>query len=197
MDAFQHLPMQWVAAVFLLSLRVGAFLVAAPLFADAGVPVRARVLIVVALSMALCVALNAGPGGPSDGDRILAAVAQSPLVLMKCAATEVALGLTMSIALHAGFAVAATAGNLLDIQIGLGMSQLFDPATSAASTVLTVTVNRLAIVGFFMMNGHHALVRAIAFSLSKVPLGASWSIATVADQLIADVALMFSLTLVL
>ena len=190
-------PMEWMTAVLLLSARVGAMLLATPLFSAADVPARVRVLVVLGLSIALCAGLGLVPdaaGAPRDALRTLAA---HPLQLFRAALTEVALGMTMALAIHVAFSAFALAGGVLDVQLGFGLSQVFDPTSSTQAPVLTIVFNRIGVIVFFLVNGHHALVRAIAFSLQRFPLGAPWPISAVAPVLLAHVAVLFGLCVAL
>ena len=191
------MPLPWLTAVMLMTLRVGAMLVATPIFSAADLPVRVRVFVVVGLSAALCAALGL-VADPHGSQRLaLQSLVDHPLQLVRCACTEIALGIVMSLAIHAAFAAFAVAGQLLDVQLGFGLSQVFNPASNAASPVLSVAFSRIGVVVFFLVNGHHALVRALAFSLERIPLGRSWSIAQTLPPMLASVVALFSLCIAL
>ena len=53
-------------------------------------------------------------------------------------------------------------GRLLDVQIGFGIAQVFDPVTRRQVPVLASLFDQLAIVVFFLANGHHVLLRGLA-----------------------------------
>jgi flagellar biosynthetic protein FliR len=194
---FDLVPVPWATAVLLLSLRIGAMLLATPLFSAADVPVRVRVLVVLGLSIALCAGLGLGNGDHAFQRQALEDIGSRPGALLESACTELALGIVMSLAIHAAFSAFAVAGALLDVQLGFGLSQVFDPASNAASTVLTTAFNRVAVVCFFILNGHHALIRAIAFSLERVPLGSAWSINAAGSVMLVRVAFLFGLCVAL
>jgi flagellar biosynthetic protein FliR len=193
---FQWMPMQWLTAVMLLSLRIGAMLTATPVFSAADLPIRARLLVVVGLSIALCSALGLAPDGGARHDA-LQALADHPLRLLRAACTELALGLVLSTAIHAAFAAFAVAGQLLDVQLGLGLSQVYDPASGSMAPVLSTAFTRVAVVVFFMADGHHALLRALAFSLERMPLGRSWSLEAVLPAMAGSLAGLFGLCIAL
>lgn len=191
------MPLPWLAAVMLMTLRVGAMLVATPIFSAADLPVRVRVFVVIGLSAALCTSLGLVVD-PHGGQRLaLQSLVDHPLQLMGCACTEIALGIVMSLAIHAAFAAFAVAGQLLDVQLGFGLSQVFNPASNTASPVLSVAFSRIGVVVFFLVNGHHALVRALAFSLERIPLGEPWSVARTLPPMLASVVALFSLCIAL
>ena len=190
-------PMEWMTAVLLLSSRIGAMLLATPLFSSADVPVRVRVLIVVGLSIALCAGLGLVPDAAGTRRDDLVALAAHPLRLFGAALTEVGLGITMALAIHVAFSAFALAGGILDVQLGFGLSQVFDPTSGTQAPVLTIAFNRIGVIVFFLVNGHHALVRAIAFSLQRFPLGAPWPIQSVVPAMLSHVVALFGLCVAL
>ena len=190
-------PLQWMIAVLLLSLRVGALLLATPVFSAADFPGQIRLLVVVGLSISLCAGLGLVPDAAGSRRDELISLAAHPAALFKAGCTEIALGATMSLAIHAAFSAFAMAGQLLDIQLGFGLSQVFDPASNSASPVLTTAMNRVGVLTFFLVNGHHALVRAIAFSLERVPLGTPWPIEFAVPAMLPHVGALFGLCVAL
>src|SRR5262249_47188713 len=73
---------------------------------------------------------------------------------------------------------------------------VFDPVTRRQAPVLATGFDLLAITAFFAIDGHHALVRGVAYSLQQLPPGsfmASLPLVSVAKQF----GLMFSLGIAL
>lgn len=149
----------WALSVFLLSIRLGALLALTPVLASAAVPAAPRVLLVLMLSALLA------PATPAPLPQGLGA-------LLAAVAAEVLLGGLLAFGLFAAFAAFSVAGKLLDIQIGFGVGSLFDPVNRRQSAVIATGFDMLAVVAFFAMDGHHALMRGVAYSLQKVPPGA-------------------------
>ncbi|HEX7639626.1 MAG TPA: flagellar biosynthetic protein FliR [Burkholderiaceae bacterium] len=191
------MPLQWITAVLLLSLRIGAMLLATPVFSAADLPIRVRVVVVIGLSIALCAALGLVPDAAGASRDALKSLGEHPLGLLRSACTEIALGLVLSMAIHAAFAAFAIAGQLLDVQLGLGLSQVFNPASDTATPVLSAAFSRVAVVVFFVTDGHHALIRALAFSLQRLPLGQPWPLADVLPALAGSLAGLFGLCIAL
>lgn len=163
----------WLAKVLLLSVRLGAVFLATPLLAAASVPVTIRVLLVLGLAAALAgLAPAVGDAVPNSAAFIL----DHPGALLQAAATELVLGATLAVGIHLAFAAFAVAGRVLDIQIGFGLGQVLDPLSNTQLPILTTLFNQLGVIVFFLANGHHALMRAIAYSLSSFPVGQPWPI---------------------
>ena len=183
----------WAVAVLLLSLRIGAAFLLTPILAAAEVPSIVRVLLILGLSASLTLGWSAA----SAGQRFFADLADHPGALVQAAAFEVALGVTFATAIHVAFAAFAVAGRLLDIQIGFGLSQVFDPAFNSSQPILSTTFNRVGVLVFFLVNGHHALMRAISFSIERFPVGRAWPIDAALWPTVKLVGGMFTLSIAL
>jgi len=168
---------------FLLSLRIAVVLGMTPVLYAMPIPNRVRALVVLALAAVLSVAL------PVDGAMVRTTVGG----IIESALIEIALGATLALGVSVAFAAFAVAGNLLDVQIGFGIAQVFDPVSNRPSALLVSAFNYAAVVVFFLVDGHHALLRAIAYSLQVFPLGTPWSLMAVASPLFKHVGGLFVL----
>lgn len=175
----------FVLAVFLLSLRLSAVFLLTPVFHAFDVPATARVLLVVGMAVAL--ALGVAPVQTRE------ALSMTPGQLIMASLTEVALGLTLALGILTAFAAISMAGRLIDVQIGFGIAQVFDPVTQRQIPILTSAFDKLGVIVFFMVDGHHALLRGLAYSLERFPLGRPWSVEAAAPWVIKQVAGLFGL----
>jgi flagellar biosynthetic protein FliR len=180
----------WLVRTLLLSLRLGAMLLATPLLAISGIPVLVRVLFVVGLAAAMS-------AGPDIGSFAPLMLIDRPGALIQSALTELALGATLALGIHLAFAAFAVAGRVLDISIGYGIGQVFDPASNTQLPVLTTAYNQIALVVFVTVNGHHALMRGIAYSLERFPLAQPWPMEAAVMPVMKQVAGLFSLSFAL
>jgi flagellar biosynthetic protein FliR len=177
-----NLDPAWIMSVFLVALRVGALLMLSPIFNGLAGLVTVRVLLTLALSLTLV----AGLGVP----RATVALAPGPVLLASLG--EVAVGAVLAFGVHAAFGAFALAGKILDIQSGLGIGTVYDPVTRAGAPLFATMLNLLAVSAFFSMDGHHAFLRGIGFSLQQVAPGAG--IAGLAPEpALRQFGLMFSL----
>lgn len=177
----------WIAMVVLASIRFGALLVLAPVFGGMPLPTQFRALFVVAMAATLVAALGVSPRP----------LALEPLPLVVAALSEVAIGAAMAFGLFAAFGAFQFGGKLLDIQIGFSIGTVFDPVTRAQTPLLGSALNMLALVLFFALDGHHMLMRGVAFSLERMPPGSlpvTWELAPVVEQF--GLMFVFGLTLV-
>jgi flagellar biosynthetic protein FliR len=182
----------WLVAALLLSIRLGALALMAPPLGGAMVPPTVRVAIVLGWAAVLAAGgtgaapvttlpLDSGSGLPGLG------------WLLPAAASEAALGVVMALGLNMAFAVFSFGARLVDVQIGFGMGQVFDPMTRQQLPVLSAVFMQVALVGFFLLDGHHALLRGVALSLEAVPPGQPWAPGPLLPAVVKQAAQMFSL----
>jgi flagellar biosynthetic protein FliR len=181
----------WLMSVFLLSLRLGTLLMFTPVLASAAVPARVRALLVLGLAAVLSQAMPSGTA-PQEAHLL-----NHPGALFQAGFTELALGATMGVGIHVAFSAFTMAGRLLDVQIGFGLGQVIDPISNARTPILATALNQVAVLLFFLVNGHHALLRGVAFSLERFPLGQPWPLQAAMGPLLRQVGGLFTLALAL
>lgn len=152
-----------ITAVLLVSMRVGALLLLTPLFSVGNVPIRVRVLFVLALATLLTLGLQ-----PS-----LQEVPETLPELVLAAVNELLLGAALAFGVFAAFGAFMFGGRLLDFQMGFGIAAVIDPATSNQNPLIGTALNLMAVTAFFLLDGHHMMIRGLAYALERVPLGSS------------------------
>jgi flagellar biosynthetic protein FliR len=153
----------WLTAVFLAAVRLGPLFVLAPVFGAVNIPVRVRVFLSLALAATLAAQI----------DLQAAAVPTTVGGLIGAAMVELVVGMALAFGLFAAFGAFLLGGRILDIQIGFGVASLIDPATRSQAPLLGTVLNLLALVVFFAVDGHHMIIRALAWSLERFPPGRS------------------------
>ncbi|OAT79925.1 flagellar biosynthetic protein FliR [Desulfotomaculum copahuensis] len=149
------------AAVFILILiRISAFLAAGPLFVFPNVPQTAK----AGLALALTVVLFPVVASPSFH------VPGGLLGFGLLAAREAATGLAIGFVTGLVFQSLTIAGQIMDIQMGFYMANLFDPMMGQQATITSRFLYLLGMVLFFILDGHHVLIAALAKSFDLVPL---------------------------
>jgi len=142
----------------LLLVRPGMVVMLAPGLGGRQIPAMVK----IGLTMMVAIALM--PTVP------LPEVASSGLVLVIL--REVAVGLSLAFVLQVLVAGAEFAGHLSSYQIGFSYGATIDPQSGVRSTMLVTLYGMLATLAFLGVNGHHALLRAVAASYDGVPVGA-------------------------
>lgn len=174
----------WAMSVLLISVRVAMLFVVAPPFAGVPVPPLARVILVLTLAAGLI-----GNVAPLSVDLDIGSLAGAVL-------HEAVVGGVFATGLFAAFAAFQFAGRLLDFQIGFGVASLVDIATKNSLPLLGTLLSMLAAVFFFAIDGHHAVLRLLSLSISKLPPGSSIS-SLDAGPLLAQFGTCFSFGLIL
>ena len=155
------LQVAWILAVALVALRFGAVLVLAPVLGTSNIPARIRVLFVLGISVLLVAGLTIKP----------TAIPLSVAGFALAALSELVVGALLAFGIFTAFAVFLLAGRIMDIQLGFGVATLIDPTNRTQSPLLGTILNLTAVALFFAVDGHHMLIRGLAFSLEQVPPG--------------------------
>jgi flagellar biosynthetic protein FliR len=145
----------------LLFLRTSGLFVLSPIFGRKNVPNGAKAGIALLLSYLFLSAY------PPSGAVFTGNVAQYALLCTK----ELAIGLIMGYLTILFFDVAAMAGQLMDVQIGFGMAQIFDPETNNQVSLVSRLLDYALLLFFLVADGHHTLIRILFFSFEKIPVG--------------------------
>lgn len=169
----------FAATVWLIFVRLSALFLLSPIFAGS-LPVHIRALWLLPMALVLASSSFVVP-------------IEAPMSIAQMVASSVyefVVGALMAFGLFAAFGVFLFGGRILDFQMGFGVANLIDPVTNAQAPLLGTILNLLAVTVFFLMNGHHWLIRGIAFSLRQVPVGAGLRELNV-HAMVAQFGLMF------
>jgi flagellar biosynthetic protein FliR len=153
------IPYLYLLHVLVISIRVGAALLMAPIWGYQGLPNYLRVILVfsVAAGVSTIIPFNAefytNPG----------------LILP----TEFLIGMLLSMGVRIAFAGLHFAGQLLSFHLGFGAVQAIDPSTQNRSTLMSGFMTTLGFVLVLASNQHHLIFRALADSYKAFPIGAS------------------------
>jgi flagellar biosynthesis protein FliR len=114
-------------------------------------------------------------------------------LLFAAAFCELALGASLGLGIQLAFAAFSFAGRLLDIQVGFGLVQIFDPLSNVRSSIIGTAFDQLAVLMFFLLNVHHVLLRGLAWSLERYPLGQPWPLSGALLPVLKQVSSLFVL----
>lgn len=165
-------------AFFCVFLRASAMMLASPFFGAQTTPTSIRAMTTLSIAAALTFALQ-----PSVGP-LPAEMGGFALGLLN----EIAVGLLIGAFATLVFSAFQIAGALLDLQIGLGASQILNPVDGVPATLLSQYKYTLAIVIFLLMNGHHLLFQAFVESYRLAPGLTQQSMLVIQDNLLSLIA---------
>jgi len=139
-------------------LRIGAFLLAAPLFSARFVPLPIRILFTAVLAMPV---FSIFPLPDTDTLTRLEAVG---LVIR-----ELAIGVACGLVLQIIFGAAAIAGDWIAATAGLGFAAQIDPTSGTQSPVISQFFNLFLIATFVSLDGHLLALSLMLDSMRILP----------------------------
>lgn len=142
------------------AVRTMGILAFLPGFSSNQVPAQMR--IVLSLGIAFLVAQTA----PA-----LDFMSMGPTELAVMVLAEAALGLIVGWAVYVFFEAARWAGELVDVQLGVRAGSMFDPISNQTSPLMGQVYYLTALTFFFVIDGHHWVIAAIARSFERIPPG--------------------------
>jgi flagellar biosynthetic protein FliR len=166
-NPFEFNPKDVVAFILVL-MRVAGLFLTAPVFVSRNIPVMVKVSWILVVAFLVYPVVDFKPESlPSPG-----------LTLGFAVVRELLIGFSIGMGATLIFTGIQLAGQIVDIQMGLGMVNIIDPITSAQISIMGQYYFLIATLVFLAANGHHLLLRGIVDSFSVIPLGqAHFSIA--------------------
>lgn len=157
--------LNWSLSQFLSLLivmtRVGPILFLMPVLGSIAVPVQIRVLFTLITALVLTPVVQVNPS-------------YMPTTIIGYAifvASEIAFAGVLAIFVRLIFAAVETAGQMVGIQMGMGMAGVMDPQFGTQVSPIAHFWNIVTILLFLSINGHHIFFRAIVESYNWVPPG--------------------------
>ncbi len=176
----------WLALfVFPLS-RILGLLASAPVFNNAALPVRVRLIAGLAITLTLTPVLPPVPVIPAGSWVGIAVLAQQILI-----------GVLLGVTLRITFAAVDIAGDLIGLQMGLSFAAFFDPGSGGQTPVVTEFLGLLTALIFLSLNGHLLALTVLAESFTLLPVSTTPIHATAFSGLLAWSATLFSMGLLL
>ena len=169
-----QLPLH-ATAFLLLFARVGAVLMLLPVFSEEGVPGQVRLLLALAMTLALF-GLLSGHVLPHAGD---------DQALLGLLLGELLIGLSIGMLVKLFFQAIAMAGSLVSMQVGLSSALLFDPGLGGQVPVLAKLCSLAAVLVCLGLGIHHLWIAAIVRSYTVFPVGAVPNLGDLAQLAVA------------
>jgi flagellar biosynthesis protein FliR len=154
---------EWSANFLLILARLSAAVVAAPLMGARNVPAQAKIGLAVLLAL-IVMPLQAEP---------LTEAPASIFFFALLVGSEVLIGLALGIAVSLVFQTLEMAASLVSLQMGFGLSSVFDPMTGQQSGTLEQFYRVFVTLIFFAMNGHYLVIASLLHTFEVVPPGSA------------------------
>lgn len=141
-------------------LRIGSFMIAAPLFGGAFVPLPVRVVASVVLTLPVMALVDL------PAPETLSTLAAIPMIV-----TEIAIGLSAGLVLTVLFGAAALAGDRIATTAGLGFASQIDPSSGGQTPVVSQVFALFLLAVFLSEDGHLVALRILLDSYVTAPAG--------------------------
>ncbi len=152
--------LEWVARFFWPFLRIGAFFVAMPIFNSRSVPLRVRLILALAVTLAVMPSLP--PVAESDLLNLAAVLV---------AVRELVIGIAMGFVLQLAFAALVFAGQNIAYSMGLGFAAMIDPQLGVQVPLVSQLYLLFATLFFLGLDGHLVMIDMLAAGFQTLPPG--------------------------
>jgi len=176
----------WVGSFIWPFFRIAAMVAAMPVFSSSFVPIRARVIFALALTLVIA---PTAPAMPAVDPLSIAGV-----VLI---AQQLLIGICMGFVFHLVFDVFVIGAQIISMQMGLGFATMIDPINGSQAPVLSMFFLMMVTLLFLSMDGHLALIEFVAKSFTTLPVGGEgigrdgyWSIASWGSEMFRGAVLV-------
>ncbi len=151
----------WIVAFIYPLTRILAFIATAPLWSSAGVPGRTRLILAIAITVAITPTLPHIP-----------VVQPASLAGLWILSQQMLIGIGMGFAAKIVFTGFELAGEFIGAQMGLGFATFYDPLSSSQTPVISEFFNLIVLLLFLSMNGHLLYLATLVQSFSTIPISA-------------------------
>ncbi len=147
--------------VLLIFIRILSAFLSAPIFGHASIPSQVKVFLSFVIAYIIFSITS-----PAN-----IAVDFNVWWLFFMAIKEMVVGLIIGFSINLVFYGFNFAGTFIGFDMGLAMAQVMNPIEETDGNVIGEIIYFLALMIFFIINGHQYVIRALAFSFQVVPLG--------------------------
>lgn len=147
--------------ILLIFIRITSAFVATPIYSHESIPSQVKIFISFIIAFIVF----------SISDSASIAVDFNVWWLLGMAIKEMIVGLIIGFTLNLVFYGFSFAGTFIGFDMGLAMAQVMNPIEKTSGNVIGQVIYFLALMIFFMIDGHQYVIRALAYSFQVIPLG--------------------------
>ncbi|MGR3219760.1 MAG: flagellar biosynthetic protein FliR [Candidatus Anammoxibacter sp.] len=167
----------------LVLFRMGGLFFTAPVFSHMSVPLKMKV------SLSLFLALVIFPTVQFIPFTLPYTIISFGLIVVK----EVAVGAIIGFMASMTFFVFSLAGMIAGRQVAMEMASTLSPNTETGGSITGLLYYMVGAMVFLAINGHHWLIKALAFSYNAVPLGGFQFTPRLSDKMVESFSVYFAL----
>jgi flagellar biosynthetic protein FliR len=154
-DLIQAVP----AAYVLVFFRIAGMMIFAPLLGSNRIPRRVKVLLAAIMALGVCSTVTPPAILPATTWQLAVGIGG-----------EMLFGLAMGMVLSMVFIATQWAGDMIGQQMGLNMSEVFDPQFGAHGSLIGDVYFMMSLVIFCVIGGHRAMIIGVRESFDALPL---------------------------
>ncbi len=147
--------------VILIFLRILSAFMAAPIFNSTAFPVLPKLFLAFVISYIIFLTIDTSSIN----------VNISLWWLFINGVKEIFTGLVIGFMLQMVFWGIQYAGGLIGFNMGLTMAEVFNPMDNTQSNIIGEALNIGAILIFFLIDGHHYIIRGLSYSFTVISIG--------------------------
>jgi len=147
--------------VILIFLRIASAFFVSPVLGHTSLPAIVKIFLGLFISYIVFLTI----------DKSVIKIEVSLWFLAANAVKEILSGMMMGFMLHFVFHGISFAGSLIGFDMGLSMAESFNPMAESQGNVIGDLLYFATILLFFLIDGHHYLIRGLVYSFSVIPLG--------------------------
>lgn len=181
----------WIASFIFPLTRILAVAATAPFLSNAAMPRRVRLILGIALTVAIAPILPPMPAVTPASGQGLWIMAQQVLI-----------GIGMGFSMRIIFTAIDMAASIIGFQMGLGFATFYDPQSASQTSVIANFVTLVATLLFLAINGHLIYFSVMANSFTLIPISAtplqasSWQLLAAMGSKIFSLGLLLSLPVI-
>ena len=150
----------WTGQFLWPLFRVAGLMMTMPIIGSPMVPAQIRLLLALAITLLIAPLLPAMP----EVDPLSA---ESLRITLQ----QIMIGGMGGLLLHVYFSVFTMAGQMVSLQMGLGMAMMFDPVNGVSIPIIAQIYQVMATLMFLAVDGHLIVFNVLAASFTAVPIG--------------------------
>lgn len=147
--------------LLLIMMRMLGMIVVAPFFSSVLIPMRIKAILAFGITMVIF---------PILSEQMVISIPESMIEYTILIINEVIVGLTIGLVVAIIFGVFQLAGQFFSIQMGFGISEVFDPLSQIHVPLVGQFLALFGTLIFFLVHGHIVLIEAVHESYIKVPV---------------------------
>ena len=147
--------------ILLIFIRILSAFVATPIFSHVSIPSQVKVFLSFIIAYIIF----------SVTQPVNIAIDFNPWWLFGMAIKEIMVGLIIGFSINLVFYGFNFAGTFIGFDMGLAMAQVMNPVEETNGNVIGQVIYFMALMVFFIIDGHQYVIRALSYSFQIIPLG--------------------------